>query len=142
MNTEIKAVAIPSGRGIRSGKVERNQDKVAVDCRNPLWSGHSFRLNSGISAAKNDREVAIPSGRGIRSGSSREVSPRTLRKCRNPLWSGHSFRLYLTMEPETFTVSLNVTAYGIGLGLVLVGWVAGLVISYVFSIIRGVGRLG
>ena len=46
------------------------------------------------------------------------------------------------MEPETFTISLNMTAYGIGLGLVLVGWVAGLVVSYVFSIIRGVGRLG
>ena len=46
------------------------------------------------------------------------------------------------MEPETFTISLNMTAYGVGLGLVLVGWIAGLVVSYVFSIIRSVGRLG
>ena len=37
---------------------------------------------------------------------------------------------------------IKMTAYGVGLGLVLVGWVAGLVVSYVFSIIRGVGRLG
>lgn len=46
------------------------------------------------------------------------------------------------MEPEVFSVSLNVTAFGVGLGLVMVGWIAGLVVSYVFSIIRGVGRLG
>ena len=46
------------------------------------------------------------------------------------------------MDPETFSVSLNVTAFGVGLGLVMVGWIAGLVVSYVFTIIRGVGRLG
>ncbi len=39
-------------------------------------------------------------------------------------------------------MTLNFTAYGIGLGLVLVGWVAGLMISYVFSIIRRIGTLG
>lgn len=39
-------------------------------------------------------------------------------------------------------MTLNLSAYGMGLGLVLVGWIAGLVVSYVFSIIRNVGRLG
>jgi hypothetical protein len=39
-------------------------------------------------------------------------------------------------------MTLNLTAYGMGLGLVLIGWIAGLVVSYVFSLIRGVGHLG
>jgi hypothetical protein len=39
-------------------------------------------------------------------------------------------------------MTLNLTAYGMGLGLVLIGWIAGLVVSYVFSLIRGVGNLG
>ena len=39
-------------------------------------------------------------------------------------------------------MTLNLSAFGSGLGLVLVGWIAGLVVSYVFSIIRSVGRLG
>ena len=39
-------------------------------------------------------------------------------------------------------MTLNLSAYGMGLGLVLVGWIAGLVVSYVFTIIRNVGRLG
>lgn len=39
-------------------------------------------------------------------------------------------------------MTLNLTAYGMGLGLVLIGWMAGLVVSYVFSISRNVGRLG
>jgi hypothetical protein len=39
-------------------------------------------------------------------------------------------------------MTLNLAAYGMGLGLVLVGWMAGLVVSYVFSINRGVGTLG
>ncbi len=39
-------------------------------------------------------------------------------------------------------MTLNLTAYGYDLGVVLVGWIAGLVVSYVFSISRGVGRLG
>jgi len=39
-------------------------------------------------------------------------------------------------------MTLNLTAYGMGLGLVLIGWIAGLVVSYVFSIIRKVGTLG
>ena len=37
-------------------------------------------------------------------------------------------------------MTLNLTAFGYGLGLVLVGWIAGLVGSYVFSINRGIGR--
>ena len=36
-------------------------------------------------------------------------------------------------------MTLNLIAYGMGLGLVLVGWIAGLVVSYVFSISRNVG---
>ena len=39
-------------------------------------------------------------------------------------------------------MTLNLTAYGMGLVLVLIGWIAGLVVSYVFSIIRKVGTLG
>jgi len=39
-------------------------------------------------------------------------------------------------------MTLNLTAYSMGLGLVLIGWIAGLVTSYVFSIIRKVGSLG
>jgi hypothetical protein len=39
-------------------------------------------------------------------------------------------------------MTLNLTAFGYGLGLVLVGWIAGLVVSYVFSINHGIGRLG
>ena len=39
-------------------------------------------------------------------------------------------------------MTLNLSAYGMGLGLVLVGWIAGLVVSYVFSIIRRIGNLG
>jgi len=39
-------------------------------------------------------------------------------------------------------MTLNLTAYGMGLGLVLIGWMAGLVVSYVFSTSRNVGRMG
>jgi hypothetical protein len=39
-------------------------------------------------------------------------------------------------------MTLNVTAYGMGLGLVLVGWIAGLVVSYAFSTARTIGRVG
>lgn len=39
-------------------------------------------------------------------------------------------------------MTINLAAYGMGLGLVMVGWIAGLVVSYVFSIIRGIGHLG
>lgn len=39
-------------------------------------------------------------------------------------------------------MTLNLTAYGMGLGLVLVGWIAGLVVSYAFSTSRNIGRLG
>lgn len=37
-------------------------------------------------------------------------------------------------------MTLNLAAYGYGIGLVMVGWLAGLVVSYVFSIIRHLGR--
>lgn len=36
---------------------------------------------------------------------------------------------------------LDVSMFGIGIGLVMVGWVAGLVVSMVFSIVRGVSLL-
>lgn len=39
-------------------------------------------------------------------------------------------------------MTLNLTAYGIGLGLVLAGWVAGLVVSYAFSVVRNIRYLG
>jgi len=39
-------------------------------------------------------------------------------------------------------MTLNLAAFGSGLGLVLIGWIAGLVVSYVFSIVRNVGNLG
>ncbi len=38
-------------------------------------------------------------------------------------------------------MELNIEAFGYGLGLVLVGWIAGLVVSYVFSIIQRIGSL-
>ena len=36
---------------------------------------------------------------------------------------------------------LNINSFGAGLGLVLAGWVAGMVVGYVFSIIRSLGHL-
>ena len=39
------------------------------------------------------------------------------------------------------SIELNLTAYGYGVGLVMVGWVAGLGVSYAFSLARGIGRL-
>ena len=39
------------------------------------------------------------------------------------------------------TFTLNLTAYGYGLGLVMVGWIAGLGVSYAFSLSRGIGRI-
>lgn len=38
-------------------------------------------------------------------------------------------------------MTLNLIAYGMGLGLVLAGWIAGMVVSYVFSIVRSLGNL-
>ncbi len=37
-------------------------------------------------------------------------------------------------------MTLNVTAYGMGIGLVMIGWMAGMVVSYVFSIVRRIGN--
>ena len=39
-------------------------------------------------------------------------------------------------------MTLNIAAYGMGLGLVLVGWVAGIVVSYAFAMARGVRYMG
>jgi hypothetical protein len=39
-------------------------------------------------------------------------------------------------------MTINLTAFGYGLGLIMIGWIAGLVVSYVFSIIRRIGTLG
>lgn len=39
------------------------------------------------------------------------------------------------------TFTLNLTAYGYGLGLVMAGWIAGLGVSYAFSLVRGIGRI-
>ena len=38
--------------------------------------------------------------------------------------------------------TINLTAYGYGVGLVLVGFAAGILLSHVFSVIRGVTQLG
>lgn len=37
---------------------------------------------------------------------------------------------------------LNLTAYGWGLGLVMAGWIAGFIVSIVFSVVRGISRVG
>lgn len=39
-------------------------------------------------------------------------------------------------------MTINLTAFGYGLGLIMIGWISGLVVSYVFSIIRRIGTLG
>ena len=39
------------------------------------------------------------------------------------------------------SIELNLTAYGYGLGLVMVGWIAGLGVAYAFSLARGIGRI-
>ena len=39
-------------------------------------------------------------------------------------------------------MTLSMTAYGMGLGLVLIGWMAGIVVSYAFAMARGVRYMG
>ena len=39
-------------------------------------------------------------------------------------------------------MTLNIAAYGMGLGLVLVGWVAGIVVSYAFAVARSIRFMG
>lgn len=39
-------------------------------------------------------------------------------------------------------MTLNIAAYGMGLGLVLVGWVAGIVVSYAFAMARSIRFMG
>ena len=39
-------------------------------------------------------------------------------------------------------MTLNIAAYGMGLGLVMVGWIAGIVVSYAFSMARSTRYLG
>jgi hypothetical protein len=39
-------------------------------------------------------------------------------------------------------MTLNLEAYGMGVGLVMVGWVAGMIVSYVFSLVRNLRYLG
>ena len=39
-------------------------------------------------------------------------------------------------------MTINLAAYGMGLGLVMVGWIAGMTVSYVFSIVRNLRYLG
>lgn len=40
-------------------------------------------------------------------------------------------------------MTINLVAYGSGVGLVMVGWMAGLVVGYVFSLVRGgLGSIG
>ena len=35
-------------------------------------------------------------------------------------------------------MELDLAAYGAGLGLVMIGWISGLVVSYAFSLAKGV----
>ena len=74
--SDVKAVAIPSGRGIRSGSTEMHILPEQQQGRNPLWSGHSFRLK-------------VPQLYGF------------VIQSRNPLWSGHSFRLIMKTSTST-----------------------------------------
>lgn len=39
-------------------------------------------------------------------------------------------------------MTLNLAAYGMGLGLVMVGWVAGIVVSYAFAMARSIRFMG
>lgn len=39
-------------------------------------------------------------------------------------------------------MELNISAFGAGVGVVLVGWLAGIVVSYVFEVVRGISRIG
>jgi len=39
-------------------------------------------------------------------------------------------------------MTLNMTAYGMGLGLVMAGWMAGMIVSYALSAARAIGRFG
>lgn len=38
-------------------------------------------------------------------------------------------------------MNFDITLYGMGVGLVMVGWVCGLVVSMVFSLIRRLGTI-
>ena len=38
-------------------------------------------------------------------------------------------------------MELNLDAYGAGLGLVMLGWMVGLVVSYAFSTVSIIGRI-
>lgn len=38
-------------------------------------------------------------------------------------------------------MELNIQAFGSGIGLVMVGWIAGLIVSYLFSINIGISRI-
>lgn len=39
-------------------------------------------------------------------------------------------------------MTFDLSAYGMGLGLVMVGWVCGMIVSYLFNIIRRLGAIG
>jgi|GEM_PF-2033538 len=39
-------------------------------------------------------------------------------------------------------MTINLTAYGIGLGLVIAGWMGGMVVGYVFSLVSNIRHLG
>ena len=39
-------------------------------------------------------------------------------------------------------MTLNIEAYGMGLGLVMVGWMAGIIVSYAFAMARNTRFLG
>ena len=39
-------------------------------------------------------------------------------------------------------MTLNLSAYGMGLGLVMAGWMAGMIVGYAFSAAKSIGMFG
>ena len=97
----VYRVAIPSGRGIRSGKCHT---QFRVDCfpsQSPLV-GAFVPAYKDWATSSHGRKVAIPSGRGIRSGHAYKRRGTDQPAGRNPLWSGHSFRPVLSFTKPVY----------------------------------------
>ena len=72
----MKKVAIPSGRGIRSGRTNAGHLVCGVPGSQSPLVGAFVPAELGAPELEMARVVAIPSGRGIRSGSNRKPSPQ------------------------------------------------------------------
>ena len=42
---------------------------------------------------------------------------------------------------EGVAMTINLELFGAGIGLVMIGWIAGLVVSYLFSVNIGISRM-